>query len=70
MAPKNHFPKLKIEDFEGCDGMIIKDVAVLLGRTYETTKGAIHRLGIRSRFPRHGGPATQIGINGYAGRDV
>jgi len=65
MAPKAHFPILRIEHFEGCDGLIIKDVAHILRRSYETVQGAIHRLGIRDRFPARGGAAVQLSIRGY-----
>lgn len=58
---RNHYPILKLPDFEGCDGLLIKDVAVIIGRTYEVTKAAIHRLGIRNRFPAAWWPGDACG---------
>lgn len=65
MAPKSHYPLLRMEDFEGMDNFIIKDVAHILGRSWWTVRGAIIRLGIRDRFPAWGGHATQIAMKGY-----
>lgn len=65
MAPKSHYPKLKVDDFEGLEGMLIKDAAVLIGRPYEVVKGAIHRLAIRDKFARHGGDSVWKARRGY-----
>ena len=65
MAPKNHYPVLKLEHFDSMDGMLIVDIAAELNRSYDTVRGAIHRLGIRDRFPRHGGQAGWIAKRGY-----
>lgn len=57
--------QLRIADFEGLDGLLIKDIAPLLHRTYDEVLNAVHRLEIRQRFPAHGGTATQISKRGY-----
>ena len=65
MPPKAHYPIFKLSDFDGFDGMLICDIAKEMKRSYETVRGAIHRLGIRDRFPPHGIVATRIAVNGY-----
>ena len=65
MAPKSHYPILKLDHFNNMEGVLIVDIAAELKRPYEVVKGAIHRLGIRERFPQHGGRATWIAKRGY-----
>ena len=57
---------LRLHDFEGMEGFIIKDVAHMLRRPYYETLFAIYKLNIRDRFPAHGGEATWIAKKGYS----
>jgi len=63
--PKTSFPRLRLDHFGGMDGMLITDVAAEMKRPYEVVKAAIHRLGIRDRFPAHGGESSWIAQKGY-----
>ena len=65
MAPKAHFPILKLSDFDGLDGMLMIDIAATLKRSKYVVRSAITRLGIRDRFPRHGAEAVNIARKGY-----
>ena len=58
--------QLREFDFQGLDGILIVDVAVILRRPYHEVYNAIHRLGIKHRFPAHGGEAMHISKRGYA----
>jgi hypothetical protein len=67
MAPKSHYPIIKLEAFDGCDGLLIKDVAAILGRSVWTVTTMIKKYGIRDRFPKWGGQAVQLSRRGYNG---
>lgn len=56
---------LRHHDFEGMEGFLIKDVAFMLKRPYYETLFAVHKLGLRDRFPAHGGEAMHISRKGY-----
>lgn len=56
---------LRLHDFEGLEGFLIKDVAYMLKRPYYETFFAISKLGIRHRFPAHGAEAMHISRKGY-----
>jgi len=64
------FPRLgiKLENILECAamGLTVRDTAVELGAGYGQMLRVIRRLGIRSKFPPHGGAAAWVARRGYA----